>query len=146
MGISKNIRTIEDKAPARKSAPESTHESRGAVRQRTLKTSIDCSGIGLHSGAKVSMTLNPADANTGIRFKRTDIAGGGAVIPARWDYVVDTRMSTTLGNEDGITIGTVEHLMAALAGCGIDNALVEKAVAGRQAAKGAWRGLSGFGD
>ena len=67
MGISKNIRTIEDQAPARKSAPESTPESRGTVKQRTLKTSIDCSGIGLHSGVKVSMTLNPADANTGIR-------------------------------------------------------------------------------
>ncbi len=125
MGISKNIRTIEDQAPARKSAPESTPESRGTVKQRTLKTSIDCSGIGLHSGVKVSMTLNPADANTGINFKRTDIAGGGALIPARWDYVVDTHLSTTLGNEDGVTIGTVEHLMAALAGCGIDNALIE---------------------
>ena len=85
MGISKNIRTIEDQAPARKSAPESTPESRGTVKQRTLKTSIDCSGIGLHSGIKVSMILNPADANTGISFKRTDIAGGGALIPARWD-------------------------------------------------------------
>ena len=129
MGVSKNIRTIEGKAAARKSAPESTPESTpeslGAVKQRTLKTSIDCSGIGLHSGVKVSMTLHPADANTGISFKRTDIAGGGAVIPAHWDYVVDTRLSTTLGNEDGVTIGTVEHLMAALAGCGIDNALIE---------------------
>ena len=102
MGVSKNIRTIEGKAAARKSAPESTPESTpeslGAVKQRTLKTSIDCSGIGLHSGVKVSMTLHPADANTGISFKRTDIAGGGAVIPAHWDYVVDTRLSTTLGH------------------------------------------------
>ena len=63
MGISKNIRTIKDQAPARKSAPDSTPESRGTVKQRTLKTSIDCSGIGLHSGVKVSMTLNPADAS-----------------------------------------------------------------------------------
>ena len=97
----------------------------GVVRQRTLKTSIDCSGVALHSGAKVSMTLLPADADTGIVFIRTDIAGGGVEIPARWDYVVDTRMCTTLGNEDGVTIGTVEHLMAALAGCGIDNARIE---------------------
>ena len=115
MGISKKLGTVEDEAP----------EALGVVKQRTLKTSIDCSGVGLHSGANVSMTLHPADVNTGISFKRTDIAGAGAVIPARWDYVVDTRMSTTLGNDDGITIGTVEHLMAALAGCGIDNALIE---------------------
>ena len=97
----------------------------GVIKQRTLKTSINCSGVALHSGAKVSMTLHPAPIDAGITFKRTDIAGLGAVIPAKWDHVVDTRMCTTLGNDDGITIGTVEHLMAALAGCGIDNAVVE---------------------
>lgn len=97
----------------------------GVVKQRTLKTSINCSGVALHSGSKVSMTLFPADVDSGIVFKRTDIAGRGAEIPARWDRVVDTRMCTTLGNEDGVTIGTVEHLMAALAGCGIDNARIE---------------------
>ncbi len=96
-----------------------------AVKQRTLKTSINCSGVALHSGSKVSMTLNPAAVDSGITFKRTDIAGLGAVLPAKWDHVVDTRMCTTLGNGDGVTIGTVEHLMAALAGCGIDNAVVE---------------------
>jgi len=95
------------------------------VMQRTLKTSINCSGVALHSGLKVSMTLFPADANSGIVFKRIDIAGRGAEIPARWDHVVDTRMCTTLGNDDGVTIGTVEHLMAALAGCGVDNARIE---------------------
>ncbi|NQU60452.1 MAG: UDP-3-O-acyl-N-acetylglucosamine deacetylase [Rhodospirillales bacterium] len=99
-------------------------ENRDAVKQRTLKTSIDCSGVGLHSGAKVSMVLNPADIGHGIQFKRTDISGG-VVIQARWDNVVDSRMHTTLGNADGVTIGTVEHLMAALSGCGIDNALIE---------------------
>jgi UDP-3-O-[3-hydroxymyristoyl] N-acetylglucosamine deacetylase len=97
----------------------------GVIKQRTLKTSINCSGVALHSGAKVSMTLHPAPIDAGITFKRTDIAGLGAVIPAKWDHVVDTRMCTTLGNDDGVTIGTVEHLMAALAGCGIDNAVVE---------------------
>ena len=97
----------------------------GVIKQRTLKTSINCSGVGLHSGTKVSMTLNPAPVNGGITFKRTDIAGLGAVIPAKWDHVVDTRMCTTLGNDDGVTIGTVEHLMAALAGCGIDNVLID---------------------
>lgn len=93
--------------------------------QKTLKSSICCTGVALHSGAKVSMVLNPADAGTGIRFRRTDIAGMGAVIPARWDHVVDTRLCTVLGNEDGVVVGTVEHLMAALAGSGIDNAEIE---------------------
>lgn len=71
------------------------------------------------------MTLKPSDPDTGIVFKRTDIAGKGADIPARWDRVVDTRMCTVLGNDDGVTIGTVEHLMAALAGCRIDNVEIE---------------------
>lgn len=95
------------------------------VRQKTLKTSINCAGVGLHSGDKIIMTLNPAGENTGIRFKRVDIAAAGALIQATWDNVVDTRMNTTIGNADGVTIGTVEHLMAALAGCGVDNALIE---------------------
>ncbi len=95
------------------------------VKQKTLKTSIDCTGIALHSGKKVSMTLRPGEADRGILFKRTDIGGESAFIPASWDRVVDTRMCTKLGNDDGVTIGTVEHLMAALAGCGIDNALIE---------------------
>ena len=71
------------------------------------------------------MTLRPADIDSGIVFKRTDIAGSGALIPAMWNRAVGTRLCTTLGNDDGVTIGTVEHLMAALAGCGIDNALIE---------------------
>ncbi len=95
------------------------------VSQRTLKSEISCKGVALHSGDKVVMTLKPAPAGSGIIFKRIDIAGGGASIPATWDRVVDTRMCTVLGNEDGVTVGTVEHLMAALAGCRIDNALIE---------------------
>jgi len=102
---------------------DSSAELDGFVSQRTLKTSINCSGVGLHSGARITMTLHPAEENFGIHFKRTDIAS--AVIPALWDHVVDTRMCTTIGNRDGVSIGTVEHLMAALAGCGIDNALIE---------------------
>ncbi len=104
---------------------DNSAELGGFVNQRTLKTSINCSGVGLHSGARIAMTLHPADENSGIHFKRTDIAGAGAVIPALWDHVVDTRMCTTIGNRDGVSIGTVEHLMAALAGCGIDNVLIE---------------------
>ena len=95
------------------------------ARQRTLKSSINCTGVALHAGIKVSMTLKPAPVNTGIVFHRTDIKGKGALIPARWDQVVDTRMCSVLGNSDGVTVGTVEHLMAALAGCRIDNAIVE---------------------
>lgn len=105
--------------------PSGTDSPVGVVNQRTLKSSISCSGVGLHSGEKVSLTLNPADSGTGIVFKQTDIAGGGASIPAKWDHVVDTRLCTTIGNGDGVTVATVEHLMAALAGCGIDNALIE---------------------
>ncbi|HJN23567.1 MAG TPA: UDP-3-O-acyl-N-acetylglucosamine deacetylase [Rhodospirillales bacterium] len=96
-----------------------------AVQQKTLKSSINCAGIALHSGNKVSMVLGPGEPDSGIVFKRTDIAGGGAYIPATWERVVDTNMCTTLGNDDGVTIGTVEHLMAALAGCRIDNATIE---------------------
>ena len=71
------------------------------------------------------MTLKPGKPDSGIVFKRIDIAGGGAVIAATWDNVVETTLCTTLGNEDGVTISTVEHLMAALAGSGIDNAEID---------------------
>lgn len=96
-----------------------------ALRQRTLKTSIGCSGIGLHSGAKIAMVLHPAEIDTGIRFRRTDIAGQGAIIEAIWSNVGDTRMNTCLVNQAGITVGTVEHLLSALAGSGIDNCLID---------------------
>lgn len=95
------------------------------IKQKTFKSSISCTGVALHSGKKVSMTLLPGEINSGIVFKRTDIAGGGAEIPATWDNVVETMLCTTLGNKDGVTISTVEHLMAALAGMGIDNAVIE---------------------
>lgn len=93
------------------------------VRQRTLKSSVTCVGVGVHSGQPASLTLRAAAVDAGITFKRTDI--GGTAVPAKWDHVVDTRMCTTIGDGNGVTIGTVEHLMAALAGCGIDNAVVE---------------------
>lgn len=95
------------------------------IRQKTLKNAIGCSGIGLHSGAKVSMILMPAAENTGIVFKRTDISGGQASIKADWRNVTDSQLCTTISNGDGITISTIEHLMAAFAGAGIDNAMVE---------------------
>jgi len=93
--------------------------------QHTLKSPIGCTGIGLHSGAKVTMVLNPAEPGTGIRFRRTDISGGGAIVPAHWASVGDTRMNTCLAGENGVVVGTVEHLMAALAGMQIDNCLID---------------------
>ena len=95
------------------------------VRQRTLKSAIHCNGIGLHTGTKVSMTLHPGDPDTGIVFRRTDISGSDTTIPATWRNVVDDRLCTSLGNDDGVCIGSIEHLMAALSGCDIDNAVVE---------------------
>ncbi len=71
------------------------------------------------------MTLHPAEAGTGIVFRRTDVSGQERTIAASWENVVDTRMATTIGNADGVTVSTIEHLMAALAGCGVDNAVVE---------------------
>jgi len=71
------------------------------------------------------MTLLPSGPDTGIVFKRTDISGGGSLIPATWDNVVDTMLCTTLGNADGVKIGTVEHLLSALSGAGVDNLVVE---------------------
>ena len=97
----------------------------GPAFQTTLKSSIICRGVGLHSGVRVAMTLHPAEADTGIVFKRIDIVGGGAEIPARWDRVTDARMCTVIANDDGVSVATVEHLMSAFAGMRIDNALVE---------------------
>lgn len=94
-------------------------------RQKTLKRPIPCRGIGLHSGAVVSMLLRPAPADHGIRFLRTDVNDRDPWIDARYDRVVDTRLCTVVGNDDGVRVGTIEHLMAALAGCEIDNAVVE---------------------
>ena len=98
---------------------------RSNVFQTTLKDEISCTGHGLHSGAKVSMALLPAETDTGIVFRRTDLAGRGAEIAARWDNVVDTRMCTTIGNAEGVVVGTVEHLVATLAGQQVDNVVVE---------------------
>jgi UDP-3-O-[3-hydroxymyristoyl] N-acetylglucosamine deacetylase len=96
----------------------------GAVRQRTLKGPVHCSGVGLHGGAPVSMTLLPAPADHGIVFQRTDARAPDNTIPALWHAVVETRHCTVIGNRAGVTVSTVEHLMAAFAGAGIDNALV----------------------
>lgn len=93
--------------------------------QHTLKSEISLEGTGLHSGARVALTLRPAGPGEGIKFIRTDVRETDNVIPARWDLVVDTRLCTMIGNADGVSVGTVEHLMAALRGCAIDNAVIE---------------------
>jgi UDP-3-O-[3-hydroxymyristoyl] N-acetylglucosamine deacetylase len=94
--------------------------------QRTLKAAIGCIGRGLHTGRKVQMTLAPAPAGTGIVFRRTDLPGDAVDIPARFDHVMDTRLCTVLGipHDPQVRVGTVEHVMAAIAGCGVSNAVV----------------------
>jgi len=91
-----------------------------APRRRTLRSMMRCEGVGLHSGRTIAMTLRPA-LEGGIVFRRTDL---GVDIPARWDNVVDTRLCTVIG-QDGATVGTIEHLMAALAAAGVDDCLIE---------------------
>ena len=93
--------------------------------QTTLETSITFSGVGLHSGNSVSLTIKPASKNHGILFKRKDIEVGNPIVRARWDYVSKTTLCTRITNEDGTAISTIEHLMAALYGCGVSNALIE---------------------
>ena len=93
--------------------------------QTTLKQEIKCDGIGLHSGAKVSLKIKPSAAQYGIWFRRTDINTKDNMIAAHYLNVSESELCTTLSNESGVTISTVEHLMAAFAGCGIQNALVE---------------------
>jgi UDP-3-O-[3-hydroxymyristoyl] N-acetylglucosamine deacetylase len=93
-----------------------------ASARRTLAGPVTVSGIGLHSGASVTLTLMPAGGDSGLWFRRADVTDRDPMIPARWDHVVDTRLCTVLGNAAGVTVSTVEHLMAALAGLGIDNA------------------------
>ena len=93
------------------------------LRQRTLKTVIRASGVGLHGGVKVNMTLRPAAPDTGIVFRRVDLPEPQD-IPARAVLVGDTRMCSCL-EVDGVKVGTIEHLMSALAGLGIDNAWVD---------------------
>lgn len=95
------------------------------VRQRTLKAAVGCSGVGLHCGSEVSVTLHPAAPNSGIRFLRTDCAGGPVEIPATWRHALETPLCTTLVGPDDVRVATIEHLMSAFAGCGVDNAVVE---------------------
>ncbi len=93
------------------------------VKQRTLKTSVSVTGVGLHSGEKVMLSLRPGAVNSGIVFRRMDVKPVEE-IHARADLVHDTRLSTCM-EQNGVRIATIEHLMSALAGLGVDNAIVE---------------------
>ena len=95
-----------------------------ALSQKTIKKSISLSGVGLHSGLKVNLKIKPAEPNSGIVFKRIDIKNNNIVIPNLFN-VSSAVFCTTISNEHGVSVSTIEHLMGALFGMGIDNALIE---------------------
>ena len=95
------------------------------VLQTTVKSSISFIGKGLHSGEPVRLTILPAAAEYGIWFARTDVLEGDNLIPARWDAVKRSPLCTKIQNSAGVEVSTVEHIMAALAGCGVHNAFIE---------------------
>jgi UDP-3-O-[3-hydroxymyristoyl] N-acetylglucosamine deacetylase len=95
----------------------------GIAQQKTLKSAIHCRGVTLHSGRRVGMTLHPAAPDTGIVFRRSDRAG--AEIKASWQNAVEQPLCTRLDDGEGLSVATIEHLMAALNGLEIDNALIE---------------------
>lgn len=99
-----------------------------ACPQMTLNAPVVLEGVGLHSGRMIRMDLHPAGAGFGIVFRRTDLGDASTDvtdIPARYDHVGDTKLSTVICNDAGTSVGTIEHLMAALSGLGIDNVFVE---------------------
>jgi UDP-3-O-[3-hydroxymyristoyl] N-acetylglucosamine deacetylase len=93
--------------------------------QSTLKSAVTFTGTGLHLGRAVRMTVRPASADYGIWFKRVDVTDADNMIAARWDCVTESRLCTIIANDHGVSVSTIEHVMAALAGCGIHNALIE---------------------
>ena len=94
------------------------------LNQKTIKENITFKGAGLHSGLEVNLTIKPAEPNAGIIFKRTDIKENNIIVPNLFN-VSSAVFCTTISNENGASVSTVEHLMAALYGLGIDNALIE---------------------
>ena len=94
------------------------------LNQKTIANSISMQGVGLHSGKRVSMKILPAEPNTGIVFKRTDVKKNNIIIPSVFN-VTNTVLCTTISNEVGVKVYTIEHLMGALFGKGVDNAIIE---------------------
>ena len=95
-----------------------------SLNQKTVKNSISFDGVGLHNGKPVELTINPSDPNTGIVFKRLDLKENNLIYP-NFKNVSNTSLNTTISNEFGVKVSTIEHLMGALFGLGIDNALIE---------------------
>ncbi len=93
--------------------------------QQTIATPAVCAGIGVHSGERARVVLRPAPENAGIRFVRTDVLGQGRTLAAVATAVSDTTLCTTLTNDAGVSVSVVEHLLAACAGMGVDNLLIE---------------------
>lgn len=93
--------------------------------QNTLKTAVSFSGVGLHTGRAVRMTVRPSPAQSGIWFCRTDLKDQDSLIPAIWSAVTPSRLCTVVENAAGASVSTIEHVMAAIAGCGIHNALIQ---------------------
>ena len=92
--------------------------------QKTINKIISFKGVGLHSGLEATLSINPAEPNTGIVFKRTDLKENNIIIPNVFN-VSSAVFCTTISNESGASVSTIEHLMGALYGLGIDNALIE---------------------
>ena len=93
--------------------------------QNSLLRSVTFKGVGLHSGEPVTMTVRPAGEDHGIWFRRTDLVGVDPLIPARWDAVVPSKLCTLVANAAGSSVSTIEHIMAALAGSAVHNALID---------------------
>ena len=93
--------------------------------QTTLKSIVSFDGTGLHTGQPAKLVLRPAPANTGIVFRRIDVTVPGNLLPAKWDHVVVSPLNTRLTNHAEVTVSTIEHLMAALAGTGVHNVMID---------------------
>jgi UDP-3-O-[3-hydroxymyristoyl] N-acetylglucosamine deacetylase len=100
------------------------HEVERVV-QNSLLSPATFTGLGLHTGAPVRMTVRPAAADHGVWFRRTDVADLDPMVPARWNAVTPSRLCTVVENADGVSVSTIEHVMAALAGSGIHNAVID---------------------
>ena len=96
-----------------------------AERQTTIARKVSCAGVGVHSGARARLTVLPAPVNSGVRFVRVDVPAGTGEIQAHAECVSDTQLGTTLSNAHGVSVAVVEHLLAAIAGLGLDNLLIE---------------------
>jgi UDP-3-O-[3-hydroxymyristoyl] N-acetylglucosamine deacetylase len=97
----------------------------GQILQKTVKKPITIVGKGLHGGQPATLVIHPASAGQGVWFRRTDVVDRDNLVPARYDFVNDTRLCTCIANQAGTEISTIEHLMAALSGTGVHNALIE---------------------